>query len=247
MADVAGSFSLLRMAVALYPSNKIQCLWPGVHSPWQRCCLSYILLGCAACFRSPSGPPRRVRNAQSFAHALGTPTNAARRMATPPSISRPISLCCSIAPATTLRVHSTLGNGSAGGMLLSQRRIEPATSVCVECYQTCNPRYLASTMGKRSAFFRHTVGDCACSCQVSSRSVSTSRQTYAEMLSAVNTVTTLPLVLNFLRRKPSSPTSAKNCLFPVGARQHGGIKRAPSASPDCDAKHTLLSPEQTDE
>jgi hypothetical protein len=179
MADVAGSFSLLRMAVALYPSNKIQCLWPGVHSPWQRCCLSYILLGCAACFRSPSGPPRRVRNAQSFAHALGTPTNAARRMATPPSISPPISLCCSIAPATTLRVHSTLGNGSAGGMLLSQRRIEPATSVCVECYQTCNPRYLASAMGKRSAFFRHTVGDCACSCQVSSRSVSTSRQTYA--------------------------------------------------------------------
>jgi hypothetical protein len=67
------------------------------------------------------------------------------------------------------------------------------------------------------------------------------------MLSAVNTVTTLPLVLNFLRRKPSSPTSAKNCLFPVGARQHGGIKRAPSASPDCDANHTLLSPKQTDE
>jgi hypothetical protein len=195
--------------------------------------------------RSPTSSPKcpivrtRARNADKC--------SASQSMATPPSISPPISLCCSIAPATTLRVHSTLGNGSTGGMLLSQRRIEPATSVCVECYQTCNPRYLASTMGKPSAFFRHTVGDCACSCQVSSRSVSTSRQTYAEMLSAVNTVTTLPLVLNFLRRKPSSPTSAKNCLFPVGARQHGGIKRAPSASPDCDAKHTLLSPEQTDE
>jgi hypothetical protein len=49
---------------------------------------------------------------------------------------------------------------------------------------------------------------------VSSLSVSTSRQTYAEMLSAVNTETTFPLVLNFLRCRPSWPTSEKNCLFP---------------------------------
>lgn len=35
------------------------------------------------------------------------------------------------------------------------------------------------------------------------------------MLMAVRTVTTLPLVLNFFRCNPSSPTSEKNCLFPV--------------------------------
>lgn len=51
--------------------------------------------------------------------------------------------------------------------------------------------------------------------QVSSRNVSTSKQTYAEMLSAVSTLTTLPLVLNFFLWSPSSPTSEKNCLFPV--------------------------------
>lgn len=49
---------------------------------------------------------------------------------------------------------------------------------------------------------------------VASRSVSTSKQTYAEILSAVNTLTTLPLVLNFFLCRPSSPTSEKNCLFP---------------------------------
>jgi hypothetical protein len=46
-------------------------------------------------------------------------------------------------------------------------------------------------------------------------SVSTSKHTYALTLSAVSTVTTFPLVLNFLRFKPSSPTSEKNCLFPA--------------------------------
>lgn len=51
--------------------------------------------------------------------------------------------------------------------------------------------------------------------QVSSRRVSTNRQMYAAMLSAVKTDTTLPLVLNFLRSSPSSPTSEKNCLLPV--------------------------------
>lgn len=51
--------------------------------------------------------------------------------------------------------------------------------------------------------------------QVSSRSVSTSKQMYAEILSAVNTLTTLPLVLNFFLWSPSSPTSEKNCLLPV--------------------------------
>jgi hypothetical protein len=49
---------------------------------------------------------------------------------------------------------------------------------------------------------------------VASLNVSTSKQTYAEILSAVNTDTTFPLVLNFLRCSPSSPTSEKNCLFP---------------------------------
>lgn len=51
--------------------------------------------------------------------------------------------------------------------------------------------------------------------QVSSRSVSTSKQMYAETLSAVNTLTTLPLVLNLFLWSPSSPTSEKNCLLPV--------------------------------
>ena len=49
---------------------------------------------------------------------------------------------------------------------------------------------------------------------LSSRNVSTSRPIYAEMLSAVKTDTTLPLVRNFFRCSPSSPTSEKNCLFP---------------------------------
>jgi hypothetical protein len=49
--------------------------------------------------------------------------------------------------------------------------------------------------------------------------VSTSKQMYAEMLSAVSTLTTLPLVLNFFLWRPSSPISEKNCLLPVFVRQ----------------------------
>lgn len=44
--------------------------------------------------------------------------------------------------------------------------------------------------------------------------VSTNKHTYALTLNAVKTVTTFPLVRNFLRCSPSSPTSEKNCLFP---------------------------------
>lgn len=54
---------------------------------------------------------------------------------------------------------------------------------------------------------------------LASFSVRTSRQMYAETLSAVKAKTTLPLVRNLLRYRPSSPTSEKNCLFP-GDYQH---------------------------
>lgn len=47
----------------------------------------------------------------------------------------------------------------------------------------------------------------------------TSKQMYADMLSAVSTLTTLPLVLNFFLWRPSSPTSEKNCLLPAFACQ----------------------------
>jgi hypothetical protein len=59
-------------------------------------------------------------------------------------------------------------------------------------------------------------------------------------------VTTLPLVLNFLRRKPSTPTSEKNCLLPVrpSAWWH---QTSAVCIRVCSAKHTLLSPKQTDE
>ena len=69
--------------------------------------------------------------------------------------------------------------------------------------------------------------------------MSTSRQIYAERLSAVNTDTTLPLVRNLFRCRPSSPTSEKNCLFPVPCQQAKVAHYAPLL--------TLLSPEQADE
>lgn len=47
------------------------------------------------------------------------------------------------------------------------------------------------------------------------RKVKTNKHMYAAMLRAVRTETTLPLVLNLFRRSPSSPSSEKNCLFPV--------------------------------
>jgi hypothetical protein len=47
-------------------------------------------------------------------------------------------------------------------MLLNRGASKPTTSACAECYQICNPRYLAANMGKRFTFFRHTVGDCGC-------------------------------------------------------------------------------------
>jgi hypothetical protein len=70
--------------------------------------------------------------------------------------------------------------------------------------------------------------------------VSTSRQTYAEMLSAVSTDTTLPLVLNFLRCSPSWPTSEKNCLFPDCSEHTTARTRA-------KVIHTLLAPKEADE
>jgi hypothetical protein len=129
MADVADKLSLLRMAVALYPSNKIRCLWPGVHSPWKRRCLSYILLGCAACFRSPSGPPRRVRNAQSFAHALRTPTNAARRRAWLPLPPRRRHHCSNLTSDKPLLLHCLeeccYHRGASTASDVSVRRVLP--------------------------------------------------------------------------------------------------------------------------
>ena len=72
--------------------------------------------------------------------------------------------------------------------------------------------------------------------------MSTSKQMYAETLSAVSTLTTFPLVLNFFLWSPSSPTSEKNCLFPicVSAKKTSLLGRPASL-------HTLLSSEQADE
>jgi hypothetical protein len=70
--------------------------------------------------------------------------------------------------------------------------------------------------------------------------VSTSKQMYAEILSAVSTLTTLPLVLNFFLWRPSSPTSEKNCLLPI-------ICQPVCSSADVCIPRTLLSSKQTDE
>lgn len=76
--------------------------------------------------------------------------------------------------------------------------------------------------------------------QVSSRRVRTSKQMYADMLNAVNTETTFPLVLNFFRCKPSSPISEKNCLLPANRSQHNGRPRAPNRLFSCPRRHTRI-------
>ena len=99
---------------------------------------------------------------------------------------------------------------------------------------TCLERYHASFVTRDEIVCRKAKGDChvrgaeSGSDYVVSFSVRTSRQMYAETLKAVNTDTTLPDVRNFFLCRPSSPTSEKNCLFPIRC-QHPHSRRHTSA------------------